>query len=351
MTLLREAISHFLKMNDDTQWWLHYDAEDFYETNLIDKSVFVFSRLGGLLSSVAAVTIMSETYGDKAIVPSTLFAYQISILMHALAQVVGSWAIPKHTPARWGAMGDFTTCTVQGFFVLGGNISQLFFDLFLSLIYYLIVKRQTSEESLRKLQRYFFVFCVGVTAVATITPLFYEMYNPNWTTCGINSIPAGCQGEEECYRGAYSYLYMYFFMIIPIVAVLFSCFVMYRIYNHILEVTDLEEAARQVAIKGVMYSSTYVVSILPYIVAVIFNVAFGFWNRYYICFASTLLNMYGFFNLMVFLCGRAQAKTRLGWYMARMLGYKLAAPTNEREKSNFARNCESCDTGTLPSKT
>jgi len=319
---------------DDTQWWLHYAAEDFYEPNLVDKSVFVLTRIGGFLSLLAALTILGETYGDQGIVPSTLFVYQFPILMQSMGEVVGSWALPKHTPARWGALGNFTTCTVQGFFVVGGNTSQLFFDLFLSLLFYLLVKSNYSMATLRRLQRCFFLFVFCTTSVATIVPLFYELYNPNWTSCGVNSIPIGCK-RSECYRGGYAFVYLNVYMTIPIVTVCFSCFVMHRIYNHILQTSQaIEESAHQVALKGLLYASTYVVAILPTIVAVIFNVFFKFWNRYYICFALTLFNLYGFLNLLVFLYGRKEMKTQWGRCVAYALGYAAGQSTIEAARES-----------------
>jgi len=85
--------------------------------DIVNTSFFVFARLGGLLSSLAAITILLESYGDTSIVPSTLFAYQTPILMHSLAQTVG------FGPFRFGAFGNFTTCSIQGIFVVGGSVS------------------------------------------------------------------------------------------------------------------------------------------------------------------------------------------------------------------------------------
>jgi len=39
----------------------------------------------------------------------------------------------------WGAVGNFTTCNIQGAIVVGSNLAQLCFDMYVSLLYYLLV--------------------------------------------------------------------------------------------------------------------------------------------------------------------------------------------------------------------
>eukprot|EP00957_Ditylum_brightwellii_P193855 14762572-Ditylum_brightwellii.AAC.1 len=51
----------------------------------------------------------------KRIYHRIIFAMNICILVHAVVDFVGTWAMPVGTPYRIGASGNQATCTVQGF--------------------------------------------------------------------------------------------------------------------------------------------------------------------------------------------------------------------------------------------
>jgi len=135
------------------------------------------------------------------------------------------------------------------------------------------------------MQRKFFSFTGLLTTGAVIVPFFFEMYNPSWTTCAIGSIPVDCKGDE-CYRGAYSYLY--FYSTAPFFAAAGSCLFMYRIYRHVKnkEATD-ESTSRRVATKGILFTSTYVIATFPYLISIIAYLVTGNWNKNFAAFGFT----------------------------------------------------------------
>jgi hypothetical protein len=135
-----------------------------------------------------------------------LLGYSFIDLIVSLIYASSSLPVPKGTPGTFGAMGNWTTCQVTGFF-LQFNASLGVYWAFICFYYVAMVRYRVPEKSIVKYE-------ICVHGLAYLLPLslgiamvILKMYNPtniNAGHCFVNCYPANCLRDEnvQCERRA-----------------------------------------------------------------------------------------------------------------------------------------------------
>ena len=129
-----------------------------------------------------------------------MLALSAHLCLFSAANVVGTTAIPAGTSNTWGAVGNVTTCSAQGF-VLQLSLAAPFYYVLLSLYSFLAVWHNFNVQQYLWVEKWIHV---GVH-VFPVTSAFYllsiQAYNQPGedpgTTCWIDSLPFGCGDNDN----------------------------------------------------------------------------------------------------------------------------------------------------------
>jgi hypothetical protein len=113
--------------------------------------VIAFSATLSILGSSCIIwMLLSEKRKKlKSVKYRILFALCLSDVLNSLWHVVWPLPLPKGTPGVWGAMGNYTSCNAQGFFIQFGMIGS-FYNGALSLYYYKSLCANMNDEQIAK---------------------------------------------------------------------------------------------------------------------------------------------------------------------------------------------------------
>mmetsp|Transcript_2546 Transcript_2546/g.3903 ORF Transcript_2546/g.3903 Transcript_2546/m.3903 type:complete len:382 (-) Transcript_2546:179-1324(-) len=203
-----------------------------------------------------------------------VLAMNVALLPPSFAFFWGSWAMPRGTPHKIGAVGTVDTCTAQGFIatMFGMTVSIYYGSLVVQA--FLGVKNNFKEEKYGFIEKWVhataYIVPCAITAVFAVT----ENFNPNGSVCWAGKAPQGCETDPyvDCQRGQdigkletivglfVISLYLFF----PLSVVIAMCLWIKKSEKKILRSNGLQ-AVRESARKEMMHSiakqiSMYLVS-------------------------------------------------------------------------------------------
>lgn len=331
---------------DGDDLWAGYDEYYGYDLTSVDKATFVLVRIFGGLSLLSVICTASETWADHragkgTTVTRILLPYQFSLLLNSIAYVLGTWPSPSGAPDVWGASGTVQTCEAQGFILQLATQSGVPWDICLSVTYVLMVRYNWSHHRLRRMEPYFHMFIWPFGLAAAIIPLRLELYNNNWEVCWIDSVPWDCEGsyrlggETDCIRGDNGWIYQLAFSGFPVIGMLVAIACMVSIYLYIrcvekknqryysgpgrLLQVNRHRRSRQAAVRGMLYSSTMVLTYAPLFVGMAIDKLTGVWRPNVTLITSPLATCNGLFVMLVFVQTRKRMRTRYGRAVRKVL--------------------------------
>ena len=147
----------------------------------------------------------------------------IGDLVASIAWFCTTWPIPKGTPDVYGAIGNQTTCSVQGFFTQFSFVSVMY-NLNLSVYYVLVVAYQYSRKQIVTIEPYMHALAIFVGIGTATAMAVLGIYNPAGWDCWIAPKPLGCQetwnssfeSTPNCERGDNASLYRFIFYYGPL---------------------------------------------------------------------------------------------------------------------------------------
>jgi hypothetical protein len=147
----------------------------------------------------------------------------IGDLVASIAWFCTTWPVPKGTPNVYGAIGNQTTCSVQGFFTQFSFIAVMY-NFNLSIYYVLVVACQYSKKQIITIEPYMHAIAIVVTMGTAIPMAVLGLYNPAVWDCWIAPKPLGCQetwdasfeSTPNCERGDNASLYRFIFYYGPL---------------------------------------------------------------------------------------------------------------------------------------
>ena len=144
------------------------------------------------LSCMASSTILYKiaTSPTKMKSPYTRFLSGLSVydILYSLSFLASSLASPKGT--SWGAVGNTTTCNIQGFFLLFGQFGTTFYNFGLCIYYLYVIKYSTSDER----------FSASIEPYLHVIPAVYGLFIASFSVSTGNINPAGMNQETfHCY--------------------------------------------------------------------------------------------------------------------------------------------------------
>ena len=99
-----------------------------------------------------------------------------------------------------GALGNQTTCNVQGFIYIAGYGASSAYNASLAIVYLLIVRFEFPDERLKRVEPFLHVypFLHGMFFIGAF-PL--QVFNMGEVTCQVIASPLGCLTNDSCVRG------------------------------------------------------------------------------------------------------------------------------------------------------
>lgn len=97
---------------------------------------------------------------------------------------MSTWPIPSYYPTLW-AVGNETTCRVQGFFTQFG-VAGSFYNASLAIYFWLVVVRGWKEQQLQKIEWIFHAFPLLWALVSAVTGLVLDVYDNALLWCWVS---------------------------------------------------------------------------------------------------------------------------------------------------------------------
>mmetsp|Transcript_16035 Transcript_16035/g.22840 ORF Transcript_16035/g.22840 Transcript_16035/m.22840 type:complete len:424 (-) Transcript_16035:568-1839(-) len=183
---------------------------------------FFLSAFMGLLSILGSSCIIYVLLNKEHKLSSTknrfIFAISVVDIIYTLGMGLGPLPSPQGTPGLWGAKGNTTTCTIQGFLVHIGYIIPNY-TACLMLSFLLSIRYGVSEKTLtKKIEPFMHAFSILYPLVPAIVLASTGAFNSQGMTCWINYYPNRCHliSSLKCTRGKHSKNYQLFFSILPL---------------------------------------------------------------------------------------------------------------------------------------
>mmetsp|Transcript_32993 Transcript_32993/g.43971 ORF Transcript_32993/g.43971 Transcript_32993/m.43971 type:complete len:440 (-) Transcript_32993:168-1487(-) len=132
-----------------------------------------------------------------------ILAMNICLLPYAITDFVGTWAMPAGTPYRLGALGNQTTCTIQGFLSIVFSFAVPYYYSSLSIYSCFAVRNSFKEESYRHIEKWIHLSAVCISLPVAVFFAAIEGINPNATVCYAAEFPPNCANDPgvPCERG------------------------------------------------------------------------------------------------------------------------------------------------------
>mmetsp|Transcript_26025 Transcript_26025/g.33160 ORF Transcript_26025/g.33160 Transcript_26025/m.33160 type:complete len:375 (-) Transcript_26025:73-1197(-) len=166
--------------------------------------VAIFQKTGAFLSIVGSSLIVSDV-AKKVRNGKETDPYQrimvglstLDVLVSFFVLFLGTWMVPKETGWLW-AVGNTSSCSVQGFFVVFAGYGETCYQAAISLnILLLIVFGWKQETFSKKVEKPMHFLIIAFVLVFAIIPLVYETYNPWCGGCTIIPLWGKCSAKDE----------------------------------------------------------------------------------------------------------------------------------------------------------
>jgi hypothetical protein len=165
-------------------------------------------------------------------------------IVNSLWFVFFSLPIPKGTPGVWGAMGNYTSCNAQGFFLQFG-ISGSFYNAALSLYFYKSMCSSMKDEQIAKrYEKWIHIVSIMWPLGTAIAAWQQDLYSYSGVGCWIAPEPLRCHRRDDvdCIRGEDAYIYVWLYCGIPLMLLcMYIVYSMRTIYMKVKEVSRRAE--------------------------------------------------------------------------------------------------------------
>eukprot|EP00977_Amphora_coffeiformis_P021809 scaffold9945_cov182-Amphora_coffeaeformis.AAC.1 len=173
-----------------------------------------------------------------------LFALSIADIINSSWFLYWSGPIPEGTPGVWGAMGNQTTCNVQGWFLQFGLLGA-FCNTALALYYHKgVVHNMKDREIASRYEIKSYVLAMLWSAGTATVALFQDLYAYSAVGCAIVPDPLRCHRRDdvECNRGENAYIYLWVYTGIPyLLLLIYIAYAMVAIYRKVKLVSSKAE--------------------------------------------------------------------------------------------------------------
>jgi hypothetical protein len=223
------------------------DESDF--TLAQQVAITLVPAFSGTLSIIGSTSIMWMLMAEnwkklKNVKYRIIFALCLSDVINSLWFVFFSLPIPKGTPGVWGAMGNYTSCNVMGFFLQFGIIGS-FYNGALSLYFYKsLCYSMKDEEIAKRYEKWMHIGCFVWPLGTAIAAWQQDLYSYSGLGCWIAPEPLRCHRRDDvdCIRGEDAYIYAWLYTGIPLF-LLCMCIVfsMVMIYLKVKEISRRAE--------------------------------------------------------------------------------------------------------------
>ena len=132
-----------------------FQTHEFIKIVEMSKNVALFfcQSTGGLLSLLASLTLLTKLCKSRRNpgrdTPSTrlLIGLTCCDVLTSTVHFLASIPVPSQTPHVWGAIGNETTCTIQGVLYLLGAIPCPFYNLALCIYYLCVIRYSMADDT------------------------------------------------------------------------------------------------------------------------------------------------------------------------------------------------------------
>jgi len=162
-----------------------------------------------------------------------ILAMNICVMIYAITDFIGTWAMPVGTPYRIGAAGNQATCTAQGFVSTVLYLTVPYYYSSLSIYSCFAVLNSFKEEKYRHIEKWLHFGAICISLPIVIFFAARGSINPSVVVCFAREYPFGCDQDPNvpCQRGGddlitvfnqvYGVIYISITLIIPPAALLF----------------------------------------------------------------------------------------------------------------------------------
>ncbi|KAL7535193.1 hypothetical protein ACHAWF_005082 [Thalassiosira exigua] len=170
-------------------------------TSSYEIALFVLQKVSCFLSATGSLMIVSQVsrspFNRSKPQQRLMLGLSISDFCTSTIWILTPLFMPSDSGAAW-AVGNQTTCNVQGFIVTLFNASAILYMCALQLQYLLTIKYGWTESRMRReaeLYMHGFPWCLGLAAA--IAQLALKLFNPADWDCWIAPYPANCTSSHE----------------------------------------------------------------------------------------------------------------------------------------------------------
>jgi len=317
-------------------------------------------RLLNLFSLFCGAAIVTESLADMRHSAATstsriICAEILSSMFFGVSFLVGSLAQPVDSGV-WGAFGNHRTCSIQGFCVIFGSTAFSLYDSSLGITFLLLVKYRWTTKSLRRLEIFFHVLAVGVSLLFSVALLHIDGFGTNGKfTCYVQDIHADCEQSPDlpaCVRGLRAESLRQVLALLHILSLPTSAACMIVIYCSVRRQEErnaaytapYEESAvaapgstlrssikstttpgrrntlsRQVAIEGLLYTTTVYFTLLPVALVQLVSFFTGVYNPILYAISLTISSPAAIYHIIIFVRRRKEMRTAFGRLSKRMV--------------------------------
>ncbi|KAG7352305.1 hypothetical protein IV203_008353 [Nitzschia inconspicua] len=160
----------------------------------------ISASLSFLGSSWIVIEVLTRKSKRQNVYNRLLCAMSCFDIASASWMFASTWPIPQNSQDVAFAVGNQTTCEIQGFFIQIGIIPFLY-NSCLAIYFLLVVHYNIPEERLRfNIEPVMHIFSISFGLLTSLSALFMRLYNNANLWCWISSYPSACVGDE-CVRG------------------------------------------------------------------------------------------------------------------------------------------------------
>ena len=167
-------------------------------------AITIIPMVTGALSIAASSTIIAKILQSQSKLTTPYNRLLIGLCVFDIivssSNVSSTLPVPRGTPGYWGAIGNDTTCQIQGFFNIFSIVSTPFYNLALCIYFLCVIKWSMTDERFRRiLEPYLHGFPILFGLVTAIYTLSIGYINPSATLCWI-APPDNLGGDDTSER-------------------------------------------------------------------------------------------------------------------------------------------------------
>ena len=223
-------------------------------------------------------------------------------LFESCAQFMSTWPTPVGTSNAKFAVGNTTTCTIQGFFT-NFNIGVALYNTSLSVYYLLIVRYKFTKKRINKVELVMHLIPLSYAFVSGTIFAVDDAFNFSGRFCWVSQLPLGCTGAD-CLRGKRASLYQWIIFYIIITCLIFATVSMIALYwtvRHRDNSVRNLNIAYEVGVQAVLYLGAFYVTWIFSIANRVYFLVHGVLPFPLHLVAATVHPLQGALNVLVYL--------------------------------------------------